>query len=384
MKKSPLLLLLIAGTALDQAQATEWNWKGSLRYRYESSLKDQSTATDYSRDRNRTRMQLGLYPTINDEVSAGVRLTTGSVGVIKESTSRNQTYENLFTPKDVVLDEAFINYHPATLDHQLQVILGKQEVSSTLIRVNDLVWDSDISLEGVTLQSGKELGGKETAGLNLVAGYYIVDENNRATSMVPDATMTVMQGAWSGKLNAMPFMVGAGYTAYQHLGNLKTATQTSLATDYLLPANLSASAYQIVELFGKIGGNLTATLPWKIYGQFAANAASNSDHPNIDNNRRNAYLIGMSIGKTKKPGDWSLDLNLNRIERDAVFAPFTDADRKVKSTTNIKGFEIGAKYQLAENLYLGAQYFQYTNIDTSQDLTDPTLRLLQLDTQLSF
>jgi hypothetical protein len=387
MKKVVLLVGLAATLGFNSAQsAVDWNWKGDVRYRYESSLKDVSNQTDYSRDRNRTRVRIGVYPWINEELSAGVQLSTGAADVIKESASRNQTYENLFTPKSIVLNEGFIDYHPTAygIDGKVNLILGKREVANTLIRVEDLVWDSDLTFEGATLQFGKDANGKEKEGLNLIAGYYMLDENDRSSSKVPDAVLNVVQAAYNCQINDISYLIGAGYNSYRNVGNIKLANRTALSTNYSMPLDLSKSAYNIVELFGKFGGQLTEKLPWKVYGEYAFNTANNADYSNIDNSRRNAYQAGLTLGDTKEVGKWAIDANYNRIERDALFAPFTDSDRKVKSTTNIKGFEVGATYHLVQNLNIGARYFQYKNIDKSQDASDPTLNLLQLDALVKF
>jgi len=386
MKKVVLIVGLAATLGFGNSEAADWNWKGDIRYRYESSVKDVANQTDFSRDRNRTRVRLGVYPWINEELSGGIQLSTGTADLIKESASRNQTYENLFTPKSIDLNEAFIDYHPTVygLDGQLNLIAGKREVANTVVRIDDLVWDSDLTFEGATLQYGKDANGKEKEGLILIAGYYFLDENNRSSSKVPDAVLTLVQAAYNGEISDYTYLVGAGYNSYNNLGNLKAATRTSLNTDYLTPVDLSKSAYNIVEIFGKLGGQVNEKLPWKIYAQYAFNTADSANSSNIENNRRTAYLAGLTIGDAKQVGDWAIDINYNKIERDALFAPFTDSDRKVKSTTNIKGFEIGATYHLVQNLNIGARYFQYKNIDKSQDATDPSLNLLQLDAVIKF
>ena len=56
------------------------------------------------------------------------------------------------------------------LNGDVNIILGKRAVASTLIIQNDLVWDSDLSFEGGTLQYGKDADGKEKDGISAVAG----------------------------------------------------------------------------------------------------------------------------------------------------------------------------------------------------------------------
>lgn len=70
------------------AQAIDWNWKGDIRYRYQSQLKaDQDDVDDHSEDRHRIRVRFGVSPWINEELSAGLQLSSGGTDPV----SRNET-----------------------------------------------------------------------------------------------------------------------------------------------------------------------------------------------------------------------------------------------------------------------------------------------------
>jgi len=74
MKKVAMIVGLAAALGFNNADAADWNWKGDVRYRYDSSVKDVANQSDFSRDRNRTRVRLGVYPWINEELSGGIQL----------------------------------------------------------------------------------------------------------------------------------------------------------------------------------------------------------------------------------------------------------------------------------------------------------------------
>ena len=127
-------------------------------------------------------------------------------------------------------------------------------------------------------------------------------------------------------------------------------------------------------------------MPWKLYGQYAFNTASHDDYANIDDSERDAYLIGLKVGKTKKPGQLAGSVEYVSIERDAV-TYLTDADRNAPDghKTNIKGFKVGAKYQLVQNMTIGATYMNFERLhDVVTGQNDKTNHLFQADVVVKF
>lgn len=388
MKKVALLVGLAAALGVNQAQAVDWNWNGDVRERYETQQVDKDNAPGApGLDRNRLRVRLGVYPKINEELSAGVQLSTDSNNTAVSNTiTRNQNFGQVYLPKSIYLNEEFVDYHPKSygLDGKLNIILGKRDVSNTIIRVDNLVYSSDLSIEGATLQYGKESNGKEKDGAILVAGYYFVDE--LASTSLTSPVMYLAQGAYKCKTGDVSYLFGAGYNVYRSLQNLTSYVDGNATTSAAsVPNNWTHSGYDIAEIFGKVGGQLTGTLPWKVYGQYALNTADHTDYSSIDNNKRNAWLAGVTIGDAKQVGDWALDAKYTRIERDAVFPLVTDANRKVTDIVNVKGFEVAATYHLVQNMTIGARYYNYSNIDDSTvPSVNPKLHQLQLDALVKF
>ncbi len=381
MKKVALLVGLAAALGFNNAEAIDWNWKGDIRYRYESTFKDTDANDDeHSRDRHRMRVRVGVYPWINEELSAGVQLSTGG----NETTSRNETFDDAFISDDIKLNEAFIDYHPMFLDGQVNVLLGKRDVAKTLVVMKDLVWDSDITLEGATLQYGKDADGKEKDGVNAVVGYYQLNEVSDKSTDLPanreqDGYLFAGQLAYKGEVSDFGYTLGAAYYDYVNFDyNNPSGTATyKPAFDY------RGKDFNIVELFASVGGPITETIPWKVYGQYAFNTASDdnsrSDRYNIDDSKRDAYLVGLQIGNAKNPGQWSLSGEYVSIERDAVTV-LTDSDRNGASSTDLEGFKLNATYHLVQNMTLGATYMNFNKID--DDTT--TNHLFQADVVVKF
>ena len=386
MKKIALLVGLAASLGFNNAQAVDLNWAGDVRYRYQTEKTDDGNpaTTDISRNRHRGRLRLGANAWINEELSAGVQLATDDMSstqywATNETTSRNQTFGNTFHASPVFLNEYFIDYHPAMLGGDVNVILGKRAVASTLIVVNDLVWDSDLTFEGATLQYGKDAAGKEKDGLSAVIGYYPLNEMNGVANpgspnKYDDAYLFAAQASYKGEVSDINYQLGAAYYDYVNFDYNGMVLKGAM--------NYSGKDFNIVELFGKVGGQITDTLPWQINGQYAFNTAKNDGvrYTNIDENNRKSYLVEAKIGDAKQVGQWFTSAEYAYIEQDAVTG-FTDSDRNRGSQTNLKGIKIGAAYHLVQNMTLGLNYFRFKRIIGD---TLPTTQLLWVDATVKF
>ncbi len=375
MKKFIALFAFLLVSGWSTAEAVDWNWKGDVRYRYESKIK---TDDENSRDRHRIRVRFGVYPWITEELSAGVQLSTAGSG---DPVSRNQTLGDGFTAKDINLNQAFVDYHPMFLDGEANFIFGKREVKQTLVRVNDLVWDSDLTLEGMTVHFGKD-GKKQRQGINAVAGYYFIDE---VKGSEVDPFFWAAQLAYTGQAGDLGFMLGAGYYDYHNIMGMEgdvlgdwTYDEKKDKYDFFGNTNTGDKGdyvfdYNILEIFGNVGGKFDGSLPWKFYGQYVVNVA---EDVNDDNN---GYLVGFKLGKAKKVGQWELDANYSYLEKDAVLGAYTDSDR-FGGGTDGQGFEVGGKYHFVQNMLLGLKYLGHEDgIDS-----DETLHVLQADMIVKF
>ncbi|MEC9486298.1 MAG: putative porin [Prosthecochloris sp.] len=349
MKKFLTLFAFLVAAGWTNAQAVDWNWKGDIRYRYEITDKED---VDDNRDRHRIRVRLGVYPWITEELSAGVQIATKGAG---DPVSRNLTLGDGFAADEFNLNQAYIDFHPMSygMDGKVNFILGKREVKQTVIRTNDLVWDSDVTLEGVTFHYGKD-GKKQKAGLNLVAGYYFLEEDS---SSEKDAFVWTAQGAFTGEAGPVGFTLGAGYYDYHNIQD----ADSDVFGDWANGDNFGNSTYSwdeylydynILELFGSFGGKFDGGLPWKFYGQYAVNVAEDVDDDN------NGYLVGFKLGKAKKVGQWEIDANYTHLEKDAVVGAYTDSDRWGGGTDG-EGFEIAGTYHLVQNMTVGLKYLSH-------------------------
>jgi hypothetical protein len=372
MKKTAMLIGLAAVLGFSSnAQAIDWNWKGDIRYRYESSLKDDgdSATDDNSRDRHRIRARFGMDTWINEELSAGLQIATGSE---HDPISRNETLGDNFQADSIYLNEAYIDYHPMFLNGDVNILLGKRATKSTLAVIDDLIWDGDVTIEGATLQYGKDAKGKEKAGLCAVAGYYALSEVKAGD----DAYVAAVQASYKGELSGLGYQIGASYYDYVHLAGQEYDLSEDKDNTY------GAVDYDIVELFGNVSGKVSS-LPWKLYGQYVFNIADNNDYSDITDSEKDGLLVGLKLGKAKKVGQLEGSAEYVRLEKDAVNPYMTDSDRN-GGGTNLEGFKISSKYQLIQNMTLGATYFNFHKIVGTEAETDATKHLFQLDAVVKF
>jgi hypothetical protein len=155
---------------------------GDFRGRYEGFFYDHDPLGNKrdNRHRLRYRARVGLKAKINERVDLTLRLATGST-----PTSRNQTAgaEDDFAPDEFNLDLAYVSLHPFSKDtiplggRKLDLMFGKMpNLFRSKVGKDLLVWDSDLTPEGVALTFAVDPA--EHLGVTLNSGYFIIDENS--------------------------------------------------------------------------------------------------------------------------------------------------------------------------------------------------------------
>src|SRR6516164_5636738 len=132
---------------------------GDLRFRYEGIWNASLTNTVDNPDRNRFRIRarLGTGIDATEEVQGRLRLVSGD---INDPISTNQTLSDLFTRKPINLDWTYITLSPwktlgldkltGSTKPRFSVTLGKFPTPTFVPLGSELVFDSDLSPEGLT------------------------------------------------------------------------------------------------------------------------------------------------------------------------------------------------------------------------------------------
>jgi hypothetical protein len=348
--------VIVAAMAACAAHAQGW-WekvtvKGDVRYRVETIADDSKKDADgdtYTRLRDRFRARLGVEGKANDYLKGGIELSTGQ----SDPVSGNQTFGDVFNKKDFKVNRAYLDLSAFSdpSPFELHAIGGKMK--HPFINVSDLIWDSDLTPEGLGL-SGSVNPGPVTVSGN--AAYLWVQERSDRD----DAMLLGAQGAV--KVQPIPelyVMAGATYYGYQNVEGYdvfdweaKNSKYGNSTEDGTVSGSVTNQIYKYgytpIEVFGEIGA-WVLRVPVSLYSQFVVN-------PEADDNEL-GYLLGVSVGKAKNPHTWEVGYRYCELQKDAVVGAFTDSDRWGGGTDG-RGHKVYGRYQLMQNLQAGITYFR--------------------------
>lgn len=329
---------------------------GDLRYRHEHIDEQQLGSVRWKdgRDRDRIRARLMLEALLNDEWGLGFRIASGSADPV----SKNQDLGTSFSSKDIWLDLAYFDWHPASVPG-LNVYGGKVKNPFYAVGKNQLIWDHDLNPEGIAATYAKALSDRDT--LYLAGSGFWVGENIAGTSR--DVSLWGAQAYWKHTIgNPDTLIVGASYFDY---GNIKGAANLpstwSSSTSFLgntASGGVYASDYDIVEVFGEYATKV-GSMPVSVFGDWVKNisAATSED---------TGWLIGATLNKCKDPGSWEIGYNYRDLEADAVVGALNDSDF-IGGGTDGKGHVFSAAYQVHKSVQAALTYFLNQDTANSQD-----------------
>ena len=301
---------------------------GDLRYRHEYIDDD---AKDDARTRHRIRARIGITAKLDDELSLGFRLASGS----DDPVSTNQTLDGSFSTKNINLDRAWFAWKPA--DSGLKITGGKMGNPFYKPAKGSLIWDGDLNPEGMSATWKNKNG---DAAFWLTGSGFYVDER----SSDKNAALFGAQAGLKYDMDASSFTVGAGYFTYSEL-------QGALVDDDFFGNTADGGMfmydYDLLEAFAEFAFK-AGDMPVKLYGDYV----SNSD-PDENNT---GFLFGFELNKAKKPGSWKLAYDYRELEADAVMAAFSDSDFG-GGGTDAKGHRFAGAYQLTKAAQLAATLF---------------------------
>lgn len=353
----------IGGNALAQAGATApvapktWadsiTLKGDIRYRYETRNDDSRVNKEkenYTRELNRVRARLGAEAKCSDALKAGIEFSTGQ----SDPVSGNQSLSDGFSKKDFKLNLAYLDYNFfGDNPNEVHAIGGKMK-NPFITMPDDLVWDGDLTPEGVAVKS--QLGGG-FATLLVNGGYLWIQERN--TDNADDTLLYAAQAA--AKLQFMPevgLTVGASYYGFENMKGYDVLDWEAKNNSYgnsTMKGSVSGSTtnkawateFTPVVYFAQLDLWM-ARVPVALFAQ----ELSNGDADNFDQ----GHMYGASCGKAKNPKTWEIGYSYSKLEKDAVPGVFTDSDRWGGGTDG-KGHKVYGKYQITKNVQAGATYF---------------------------
>ena len=396
------------GSVPDWTRGITWDGDLRTRYQFDNFSPDNAptvSVTDTNRNRSlsllnstedrhrlRVRARLGLNAVVDENWSAGARLTTGSA---TDPVSLNQTlgvYNNRY---NVAFDRAYIRYRYGEVFNAVAGRFGNPWLGT------DLLWANDLGFDGVAAQWTPALTQSLRGFVTLAAMPVQEVELSSADKWLFGA----QAGAkLTGSANSIGGAFGLGYYRYTKIvGQLsptgstineftapqfaqKGNTYYNISSDPNRPLLGLASEYRLVNLTGQVDFPATSGKRVILIGDFVRNIgfdrARVSERVGADvEPKTKAYHLRVAFGspEVKARNDWQVFMAYKRIERDSMLDAFTDSDFRLGGT-DAKGYILGGSYGVGKNTAVSLRYFSGDSISGAPLSID----VLQLDLNLRF
>jgi hypothetical protein len=384
----------------DANAVPEWadrlKWGGDIRMGYQADRFSDGNAlaalhlgqdisnTTEDRDRIRMRARLRLNARVTPEISAGFRLSTGT---LSDPVSTNQTMGQNANKYSFVLDRAFVSAHSDTVLPWLTATAGR--MPNPWFSTN-LVWDDDLNFEGAALHIDPYAQSSNVWRPFATVGAFPLQDVERSaavnakskwllgaqvgTEWVPDANKRVKVGMAvydyrniAGERNTF----GQTTTNYSALESRQKGNTVFNITNPVSATNnvyALASDYRVLNLTGMVDLNLFSPVHVVLSADYVKNIGFSRSktlaRTGVDiNPDLTGYLAQVTVGMPDMllKGDWQLSLAYRRLGADAVVDAFTDSDFHLGGTNN-KGFILGAQYALSKDTWLTARWLSSNEI----------------------
>lgn len=332
------------GQSVSPTQAVARSWaetvsvKGDVGYRLE--LISEEGKDTQQRDRIRARAGVAAKP--GDAVKTEIELATGGGNPV----SAYQTLGGGSSRKEIRLNIASIEWKPIA-----DVAVAGGKTRNPFTDPGSLVWDGDVTPEGVTLSGSRPVGPVE---LLANAGYLWVEERSSAD----DAQL--FAGQVGGRYRLTPtvsLLVGASAYGFQNMDGFDVIDWEKKSNAYgnsTVRGSASgsttnkayATGFQLIDGFARLGFELGLSVD--LYGQYLVNADADED--------RTGYAAGVTVGRARDPRSFEVGYGFRRLERDAAPGFMTDSDFWGGGSDG-QGHKVYARYQIAKNVQCGVNSY---------------------------
>ncbi|MBU1983168.1 putative porin, partial [bacterium] len=331
----------------------------------EDKLHDTDKIRVPDRNRHRLRLRVGLKAEVNPMMDAVVRIASG----VGQPVSTNQDLTDAFSEKDLWIDRAYMDYHPRKW---LSARAGKQGVP---FEKTDLVWDSDVNVEGISILPNYEVPGGE---LFFRAGGFWAEEHTTGggQGMLGGQIGTEQK---SGKFSGQ---VAVAYYDWLHVKNgpLLYSADKSYGNNSHVEneIKLYRSDFNLLDVTALLATK-SKRMEITVNGNFVMNSGAVED-PETNEKHDNGWLAGVAISLPECPLDWELGWNYRDLQADATIGAFTDSDH-AGGGTNFCGHGFSLALTPMPNTRLGGNLMLDTKDPDGGKLA---YRRLQIDLAVSF
>ena len=207
MRKHIALSTICVMLLSSAAGAAEWYEKIKVGgdFRYRSEMIKREFKEDDSRDRIRARFR--VTGEASESWSVGLGLATGS----DDPVSTNTTLTGGYSRKGIMLDLAYLDFHPKAVAG-LSLVAGKMNLPFEVAEKTELMWDNDLTPEGLAFRYRRGAGARTEIFLNGA----VFDIRDTDPDDLGEAWMLGGQAGLDAKLpSGVGLTVGAGYFNYE-------------------------------------------------------------------------------------------------------------------------------------------------------------------------
>lgn len=316
--------------------ADEWasriKWGGDFRFREDYT---DNSLNPHTRTRETVRARMSAAITINDQFKGEIGIGTGN-----DPRGGSLTLGEASSRKYVGLDLAYMSWRPIE-----EITLTGGKMREPYVRPGrSAFFDNEIRPEGlaVSYRDGRGIFGN--------AFNFWLEER----PSMDDSKLRGGQVGWDGAFGATKVKFGAGYWDYHNVQNRFPGFANSLVAEYgntiygTGAAARFAYDYDIGQLFAEatfpVGG-----IPLNLFADYGHNFEA-------DNGLDTAYSVGFLVGKASSPGKWEAGVFTQKVEKDALFAQWTDSDYGNGLTDN-DGYAWRVAYMAMKNVLLNVTYY---------------------------
>jgi hypothetical protein len=352
---------------------------GDMRVRQENFWKSANGQKD--RSRQRFRFRLGIQPQI-DDVTVGFRLASGT----GEQISTNQSFDNLFSQKQIFIDQAYIQWKAF---EWLKLTGGRMNNPFWRLYSSDLVWDDDVNPEGFAQQLEYKFHERLTGFVNL--GQFALDEDSTDNR---DQWMFGYQAGIQTKwFKETKWNLSA---ALYDLDNERVSTfdqnTANEGNSRVLGSGISTvtANFTMLHLSNEFKTKV-GPLPISLQADYVVNIADNGQDTIFHGTRvvgsssteKVGYQIGGIIGKASAANTWEAAYFFKWLETNASVADLADADFG-DGGTNRRGHIFWVAYNPREYLQLKAKMFVTEVLRPNLAPGPDHINRLQIDLSVKF
>jgi Putative porin len=336
--------------------------------------------TTEDRERWRMRGRFGLQARVNDWISGGIRLTTGS----SDPVSTNQTLGNSANKYQVLVDLAYLKLDPAAW-----LTISGGRIPNPWFST-DLVWNDSLTFEGAALTLKPEFN-ENFRGFLTLGAFPLQDVEPVPTSRVSNRWLF---GAQTGleltsanqsrakfgvalyefpKVEGIPNTAGTNFhdlTAPQFRQKGNTMFDINAANVFVGQNSIFglSSRFRELNLTGLIDVAAFDPVHILLTADYVKNVAFDSGEIlrrtgfNIKPQTKGyAGRVVVGMPQLRQARDWQTFIGYKYLESDAVLDAYTDSDFHLGGT-NAKGYFLGASYGLARNSWLTLRWLSSTEV----------------------